>query len=88
MGTILKFLLIALVVVWLLYSPAVRGKVVGRPRGDKAPGGPSPAPTPNAPLDTMVACAHCGVHLPASDTVADTQGRRFCSPDHRDRNRT
>jgi uncharacterized protein len=95
MGTLLKFLLIALAVAWLLYSPAVRGKVQGRPRGNKSPQAPS-GPQDHAaggasavtPLDTMVACAHCGVHLPQSETVSDTQGRRFCSPAHRDRNRT
>ncbi len=84
MGSILKFLLIGLAVVWLLYSPAVRGKVQGRQSGDKAPKPPNAGPKPH--LDTMIACAHCGVHLPAAEAVTDAQGHRFCSPAHRDRN--
>lgn len=31
----------------------------------------------------IVACAHCGVHLPQEDTVADAQGRLFCGEAHR-----
>ncbi len=92
MGTLLKFLLIALVVLWLLYSPAVRGKILGRPAPGKSPkpsGSDKAQPSPPAgPLDTMVACAHCGVHLPAAEAVTDAQGHPFCSTAHRDRNRT
>jgi uncharacterized protein len=91
MGTILKFLLIALAVLWLLYSPAVRGKILGRPAPGKSPkpsGAPPPPSPPAGPLDTMVACAHCGMHLPATEALSDAQGRPFCSPAHRDRART
>ncbi len=92
MGTLLKFLLIALVVLWLLYSPAVRGKILGRPAPGKSPkpsGSDKAPPSPPAgPLDTMVACAHCGVNLPAAEAVTDAQGHPFCSAAHRDRNRT
>lgn len=91
MGTLLKFLLIALAVVWLLYSPAVRGKILGRPAPGNSPkrsGASQPPPPPAGPLDTMVACAHCGVHLPATEALTDAQGRTYCSPAHRDRNRT
>lgn len=35
-----------------------------------------------APQD-MVACAHCGVHLPRCDALVKT-GQHFCSPAHRD----
>lgn len=31
----------------------------------------------------MVACAHCGVHLPKGDALWDAQGRSFCSAAHR-----
>ena len=31
----------------------------------------------------MLACAHCGVHLPQSETTPDGQGRRYCSEAHR-----
>lgn len=70
----LKYLLIALVIIWLFYSPALRGK-----RTDtKPPAKPEP---PRA--ENMVQCAHCGVHLPEGETVKDEQGRAYCSPAHR-----
>jgi hypothetical protein len=31
----------------------------------------------------MVVCAHCGVHLPQADAVADGAGRLFCGDEHR-----
>ena len=34
--------------------------------------------------EQMVACAHCGVHLPATEAVRDSSGREFCSGAHLD----
>lgn len=31
----------------------------------------------------MVVCAHCGVHLPQADALADGAGRLFCGDEHR-----
>jgi uncharacterized protein len=31
----------------------------------------------------MVSCAHCGVHLPATESLPDAEGRRYCSAAHR-----
>jgi uncharacterized protein len=43
------------------------------------PGRDAPAP---APHELMVTCAHCGVHLPQSDSVS--QGAQYyCGDDHR-----
>jgi uncharacterized protein len=67
-------LLLALVfgVLWL-----VKG---GRRGGaDAASRQPSRPPAPQA----MLACAHCGVHLPQSDALMDPAGRPFCSDAHR-----
>jgi uncharacterized protein len=33
--------------------------------------------------ESMVACVHCGVHVPESDMVSDAAGRRYCSDEHR-----
>lgn len=68
-----KFLLLIAVAglaLWWLRSKARGG---GKPR---APG-PSQGPQP------MLACAHCGVHLPQADAVKDAEGRTFCSEAHR-----
>lgn len=63
-------LLIAFVVViwWVFKNRAVRPT----PPRTKA----SPAP------EMMVVCAHCGVHLPLSDSIAE-HGVHFCSEAHR-----
>lgn len=62
------------VVMWL-----VRGKK-GKPDA-----GISGAPKPDVQQEPepMIQCAHCGVHLPASEAVSDPSGAAFCSDEHR-----
>lgn len=72
----MKVLLLLLVVgfaVWLLRTKA-RGAVASTKK-------PAPAPPPKAA--DMLACAHCGVHLPQPDVLFDAAGRAFCSQAHR-----
>lgn len=38
-------------------------------------------PPANATPQEMVRCAHCGLHLPASEAVQGKKGR-YCSPEH------
>jgi uncharacterized protein len=45
---------------------------------------PGEAPRPLALPQDMVACAHCGVHVPQADAVV-LAGHTFCSAEHRDR---
>ncbi|MFV0370599.1 MAG: PP0621 family protein [Azonexus sp.] len=49
----------------------------------RAPRRPQAAQPPKDE-ETMVACARCGVYLPASEALPGPQGRHFCSPQHRD----
>jgi uncharacterized protein len=74
----MKYLLLLLVVLL-----AVAWFSIGRRRRDGNPpaGGGSARREPVAP--TMVACAHCGVHLPQPDALFDAAGRPFCSEAHR-----
>jgi uncharacterized protein len=58
---------------WLLFGRS-------RKRRGRAP---DPTARPSPPLEGMVACAHCGVHLPASEALL-THGRSYCSAAHRD----
>jgi uncharacterized protein len=51
-------------------------------RGSDAPAGRGKA-APAAKPQAMLACAHCGVHLPQSDVLADAAGRSYCSEAHR-----
>jgi uncharacterized protein len=50
-------------------------------------GGPAAAPPPKnketAQPAQMVACAHCGVHLPRPDALFDPSGRPYCGEPHR-----
>ena len=51
--------------------------------GSESPVRPAPRPpTPPLPQE-MVACAHCGLHLPASEALRDAQGRPYCGQAHR-----
>lgn len=67
----MKYLVVLAVVVgvfwWALSRrPVIRNKAAGR----------------SSPKQAMVACAHCGVHLPQSEAVVGPAGN-FCSEAHR-----
>lgn len=52
-----------------------------RGRGSAA----APTAKPEEPQQpaAMVACAHCGVHLPRPDALFDPGGRPYCGEPHR-----
>lgn len=71
----MKFLLLILVVlaaVWLVRSAR---------RQVKPPANPN-APTPPAAVQPIVACMHCGVHLPSGEALPG-RGGVFCGEAHR-----
>ena len=72
----MKYLLLLLVVGVVLWSMLSRQRVPPRD-GTRAPSAP-----PATPPQAMVACAHCGLHLPAADAVLDGT-RIYCSQAHR-----
>jgi len=54
-------------------------------RGDRRPRAAAPpasARVPAAP-ESMVRCAHCGVHLPGSEVLRDSAAQPYCCADHR-----
>lgn len=69
----MKYLLLLVVigVVFLLLQKSKR-----KPPPDAARGKPPGAAT-------MLSCAHCGLHVPASEAVLDAVGRPFCGEAHR-----
>lgn len=76
-----KYLLLALLIAWLIYaSPWSRSRTNA---SSTAPRKQAPAGKPQE----MVACAHCGVHLPVHDALSGPRAagspRYFCSEDHR-----
>jgi uncharacterized protein len=77
MGKILLWAVIVLagLTVWRIYN--ARAARAGRP---SAPA-PAPAARPESQAETMVRCAHCGIHLPRSEALM-TQGQTWCGPEH------
>ena len=79
MSRIVLLVVAVLVLIWLL-----RRALTGRKPGAGAgrPGQPA------SPVPELVACAHCGVHLPKNEAVADRNadgsvaGPYFCSESH------
>jgi len=72
----LVVLLALLLLAWLLFGSSRRHGRGARRDSTGAPGA-------NGAVEDMVACAHCGVHLPASLALL-AQGRNYCSALHRD----
>lgn len=74
----MKLLLTVFVVALLLWL------LFGRSRGHGASDRPAkPGAERASTLEGMVVCAHCGVHLPVSETLP-AHGKRYCSAAHRD----
>ena len=80
MSRIVLLVLAVLVFVWLLRRALGSRKPDTRQPRSQAPG----AATPD-----LVACAHCGVHLPRSEALAEPGvdapqvGRFYCCEEHR-----
>lgn len=74
----MKFLLLLAVIgiALLLFKARQRGPAAKAPPRKRTQAAASAAPTP------MLACAHCGVHLPQTDAVNDAQGRPYCGAAH------
>ena len=78
-----KFLLVLLVVgvgLWMLLA-RLRGPGSGAKDSDAARPTKPANSEPAEPVE-MVVCAHCGVHLPATDALA-LGTRLYCSDAHR-----
>ncbi len=77
----MKYVLLLAVVALALWWFKRRG---AEPPRKAPPAPPKPtARTPAAEPLTMVACTHCGVHLPQADALMDASGRPYCGEAHR-----
>lgn len=75
----MKYLLVLAVVIiaiWL-WRKGRQEELRSRPPPQR-----TPPPAVGAPTE-MVRCAHCGLHLPATDAIGGTTGRLYCSAAHR-----
>ena len=71
----MKFLLVILIVLAVLWLARRGGRSVPPP----APHGPDASPPKQ---EAMLACAHCGLHLPRSEALPG-RGGVFCGEAHR-----
>jgi uncharacterized protein len=81
----MKYLLV-LAVLWIaiwLWRKNRREEMRDAMRERAAKAAQPPPATPVGPPQAMVRCAHCGLHLPASDAIAGPDGAVYCSPAHR-----
>jgi len=81
MGGLMKYLVVALVVGVGLWFWLARSRI-GRQRARDKAGTTGGAGTSAGVPQAMVACAHCGVHLPSADAVM-ADGRAYCGQAHR-----
>ena len=72
----MKYLILLLVLVGLAWWAFGRRDKQDRPPPSKKDAGRGGGP------QQMLACAHCGVHLPRDEAVADAAGRMFCTEAH------
>jgi uncharacterized protein len=83
----MKYLLVlAIVAVVVALMLGLKRKLPGRAASDdsanKEPKNPGRKTNNTAP-QTMLACAHCGVHLPQGDATFDAAKRAYCTAAHR-----
>jgi uncharacterized protein len=73
------------IVFWVVRANRISarpGTETGAGTGDANESG-EPAPRTGSGAETMLECAHCGVHVPASEAVIVRPGAAFCSDQHR-----
>lgn len=78
MGKLLSWILLAFIG-WLLWKFVV----ISQRKAGRAASADASRHPPEDRVEKMVACAQCGVHLPASDAV-EVGGQHYCCVEHRD----
>lgn len=66
MGKLIFYIIIAILVYWIIKNRKSR-------KAKKE--------TPLEPIEDMVSCAYCGIHLPKGEAISD-RNRYFCSNEH------
>lgn len=66
-------LLVILIIAWLVYSMTRRWLASLEQKKQQQDA---------SRIETMVSCAHCGLHIPQKEAL-QAQGKYFCSEEHR-----
>ena len=83
MRILIWLVIAAAVVVWLQRAKKSLTAMSGKDPGAGAPGRRGPfRRQPKAQPESMVPCAHCNIHFPASEAVTNAAGLVFCSEEH------
>ncbi|MBV8624313.1 MAG: hypothetical protein JO174_12585 [Herbaspirillum sp.] len=76
------------VVVW--FQRAKKSMLASNDAADAEPEAGMPQPkssrsrrSSDGSVETMVQCAHCGIHFPVSEAVVHASGAYYCSEEHR-----
>ncbi|OWY26882.1 PP0621 family protein [Herbaspirillum robiniae] len=75
------------VVVW--FQRAKKSMLAGSDAAQDAAGSGMPKPKASRfkrrseGAETMVQCAHCGIHFPVSEAVVHASGAHYCCEEHR-----
>lgn len=67
------------VIAWLMRSK----KTLNPPESSRQHAEKNAANFMGEEAEPMVPCAHCGVHIPASESVVGPEGSAYCSEEHR-----
>ena len=86
MGKILVLVVLGFIAYALWRSGVTKALRAARRHGNSAPGTDNAGNTSNTneaknSIESMVRCAHCGLHLPAGEAVL-AAGKMYCSREH------
>lgn len=78
-----KLLFWVVLIIAVLFVARIAARMAAARQADDTPKARRSAPAPAAPAtpESMVRCAHCGIHLPRSEAVLQN-GMTWCSVDH------
>lgn len=77
-----KLLFWIVLIILVLFVARIAGRMAAqRQSGAQSDKGKKQAPAQPKPLESMVRCAHCGIHLPRSEALLQN-GQTWCSADH------
>jgi uncharacterized protein len=78
-----KLLFWIVLIILVLFVARIAGRMAAQRQADANGGQKKKARGEQAPaaLESMVRCAHCGIHLPRSEALLQN-GQTWCSADH------
>lgn len=68
MGKLIFYIMVAVLIYWVIQN-----------RQSKT----EKTETHSEPIEDMVSCTHCGVHLPKSEAISNDKNQYFCCNEHR-----